>query len=86
MSCFTCFHKLLYHILKLFAKENGNDSRRCLVCAKSVIISYIRCALTEQICMDINCLDNAGKYQQELDIFIRCITGIQKIYPVICSK
>ena len=86
MGCLTCFHKLLYHILKLLAKENRNDSRRCFICSKSVIISYIRCALTEQIRMDINCLDNAGKYQQELDIFIRCITGIQKIYPVICSK
>ena len=31
-----------------------------LICTKSVVVSYIRCALTKQVSVNINCLDNAG--------------------------
>ena len=59
-ACFTvcsssCADQLFQYILQLFSKEYRNDSRRCLVCSQSVIISRIGCGFTKQICMLIDC-------------------------------
>ena len=76
-SSITCFYKLFYYVLKLFTEEHGNDCRRCFVCPKSMVVSDIGCGLAEQICMFVNRFHDAGKYKQELDIFIWCITRLK---------
>ena len=36
--------------------------------------------------MDINSLQDTCQNQKELDIFIRCFTGVQKVHSIICSN
>ncbi len=57
---FSGVAELVDHILQLLSKENGNNCRRSLVCSQSVIISHIRGRFTEQICMAVYGLDDAG--------------------------
>ena len=54
VSSRTGSDNLLYDILKLFAKENRDDCRRCLVCTKTVVISRVGCRHTKQGSIFIN--------------------------------
>ena len=76
MCCRTCADQLCNHIIKLLTKEYGDDCRRCFICAQSVIISDISCGPAEKICMIIYCFQDAGKYQKELNIFMRCFARL----------
>ena len=86
MSCITGLHQLLYHILQLLAQKYGNDCGRCLVRSQSVIVADIGCTLTKQVCMRIYSFQDTSQYQQELDVLVRSIAGIQKIYTIIGSQ
>ena len=70
---------------KLLTQEYGNDGRRCLVGSQTVIVSCSCNRQTEQILIIIHCLDHCTKEQQELCIFIRSLTGRQKVNPCIRS-
>ena len=82
-SRLACLDQLRHHVLKLLAQKNGNDSRRRFVRSKSVIVSYIGSRLTQQVCMGVHGLHNAGKNQEKLHVFVRRIAGIQKVHPVV---
>ena len=86
MGSFPCFHKLLYHVFELFSQEYGHNRRRRFISTKTVIVSNIGCTLTQQIRMNVHSLDNAGKHQKELDIFIRGFTRIKHIHAIIRSQ
>jgi glutamine synthetase len=63
-----------------------DDCGRCLVRSQSVIVADIGCTLTKQICMRIYSFQDTSQYQQELDVLVRSIAGIQKIYTIIGSQ
>ena len=86
MCCLTGLDELLHNILQLLAEEHGDDCGRCLVCPQSVIVADIRCTLAEQISVGVNCLHDAGKYQQELDVLVRCVAGIEQVHAIIGSQ
>ena len=67
MSSFTGLNELLYNIVQLVAEEYGDDSGRCFVCTKTMIVSDIGCGLTKQISVNINSLQDTSQNQQELD-------------------
>ena len=75
--------QLCHHILQLLAQEYGNDGRRCLVGAQTVIVSHIGCGLTQQVCMLIHRLQDTGQYQQELDVLMGCLARIQQVDAVV---
>ena len=58
---------------------NGNDSRRCFVCAKSVIITGRSNGHSHDILILIDSLDNCSKEKQELSVLLRVLAGIQKV-------
>ena len=82
----TCADQLLQNILQLLSKKYGNHCRRCLMAAKSLVISHICRRFTQKICMFIYCFQDTGEDQKELNIFMRCFARIQKIDSVICGK
>ena len=50
---------------------------------QTMVVSYICSRLTEKICMNINCLQDAGENQQELAVLVGAFTRLQKIDAVI---
>ena len=76
-------YQLSYHVFQLITQEYGYDSRRSLISSQTVIVTYICCGLAEQCSMSVNSFDYTSQYQQELDVCIRCKSGIQHIDAVI---
>ena len=70
---------LLNDILKLLAKEDRNDSRRCLVCSESVVVSRAGSRQTKKLCVVINSLDHSGKCQKEQLVLMWFLARIQKV-------
>ena len=85
-GCIAGLHQLRDDVLKLIAQEHGNNRWRRLICAKALVISCVSCGLSEQICMLINRLQNAGEYQQELDVLVRRLTWIKQVDPIISHQ
>ena len=75
--------KLIEHVIQLLTKEYGNDGRRSLVCTQTMVISYVSSGLTQQICMDVDCFQDAGENQQELTVLMGTFARIQKIDAVV---
>ena len=86
MCRLTGLDELLHDILQLLAEKHGDDCGRCLVRSQSVIVADVRCTLAEQISVSVNCLHDAGEYQQELDVLVRCVAGIEQVHTVIRSQ
>ena len=51
--------KLIEDIIQLLTKEYGNNRRRSLMCAQTMVISYIGSGFPEKIGMNINRLQDA---------------------------
>ena len=71
------------YLLKLCAYENGHDSRRCLVSAKTVIIACGSNGKSQQVSVLINSLDDSCKEGKELDIVLRILAGIEKVLTLV---
>ena len=82
----TCGDQLVNNVLKLLADEDGDDRRRCLLSAKTEVISRNSRRLAKQVRMAVNCFHNAGKNQKELDILMRCYTRIQHVDAGVGSQ
>ena len=74
------------YIRKLVAQEDGYYCGRSLACPQSVVISGGGNASTQNILMLVDCLDYSCKYQQELCIFSRGLSGIEQVDTCVCGK
>ena len=83
---FSRADQLRQHILQLLSQKDGDDGRRRLICAETVIISNIRRRFPEQIRMYVNGFEHTGQHQKELEVFMRRYAGFQKINPVVCRN
>ena len=48
-----------------------------------MVVTNIGSRLAEQIRMRVNSLQDASQYEEELDVFIGGITGLQQVHAVI---
>ena len=77
--------ELLYHVLQLLAQEYGDNSGRRFVGSQTVVVSNVRCGLTKQVCVGIYGFQDAGQYQQKLNVLMGRGTRIQQVDSVVCS-
>ena len=54
--------------------------------AKALVISNICCGLTKKICMLVNCFQDTGQNQKELNVLMWCLARLQKINAVISGQ
>ena len=54
--------------------------------AKALVISNICSGLTKKICMLVNCFQDTGQNQKELNVLMWCLTRLQKIDSIVCSQ
>ena len=54
--------------------------------AKALVISNICSGLTKKICMLVNCFQDTGQNQKELNVLMWCLPRLQKINSVISSQ
>ena len=64
---------------QLLAHEDGDDGRRCLVGAQTVIVAGGRDGGTEQVGVLIHGLDDGGEEDKELQVLHRGVTGVQQV-------
>ena len=86
MCCCACADQLLQHILKLLAKEYGDNCRRCFISTETFIVSNVCCRLSQKICVLINGFQDTGENKKELDILMRSFSRLKKVDPVICCQ
>ena len=54
MSRLPGLHQLSNHILQLFAQENRNNRRRCLIRSQAVVIAHVGSGLAQEIGVDVH--------------------------------
>ena len=70
---------------QLISKEDGDNSRRRLVCTETMIVSCAGNGDTQQICIIVNRFDDSHQENQELCVFSRSTSGLQQVYTSICN-
>ena len=65
--------------LQLIADEHGDDSRRRLVRAQTVIVACGCNRDAEQILILVNSLDNSGQEQDELGVLARVLARLEQV-------
>ena len=68
---------------QLVTQKDGHHSGRCLVGAQTVIIAGGGHRDTQQVLIVIHCLNNGTQEQQELGVFVGCLTGSQQVHTGI---
>ena len=76
-------HQLADHILQLFSQKDGHNGRGRFIRAQPQVIAHIGGRLPQQFCVGIDCLEDTGQDQQELDIALGRSPGLQQIDPVV---
>ena len=69
--------------LQLVADEHGDDRRRRLVRAQTVIVAGRSDGNAEQILIFVNSLDNGGQKQDELAVFARVLARLEQVLACI---
>ena len=72
--------------LPLLSKEYRDDCRRRFIRSQPVIISWVSRRLPQKIRVFIHRFQDTRKHQQELDIFMRRLSWLQQVLPIICGK
>ena len=83
-GCFPMFN-LVENILELIPKENGNDCRRRFCRTQTMVIAMAGSRHTQNIRILIHTFDDSCQENQELCVFMRCLTRIQQILSVIST-
>ena len=66
-------------LVELVAQEDGNNRRRCLVGAQTVIVARAGHSHTHQILIVIHCGDDGAEEYEELGVFTGGIAGVQQV-------
>ena len=85
-ACCSAMLNLVENILQLVAKKDGNDCRRCLLRAETMIVAGVGCRKAQQFRVFIHALDNRAQKYKELCIFMRCFPRIKQILPIIRAQ
>ena len=64
---------------QLLAHEDGDDGRGCLVGAQTVIVAGGGDGGAQQVCVLIDCLDDSGQEDQELQVLHGSVAGVQQV-------
>ncbi len=74
------------HVVQLVAQEDGDDGGRRLLGTQAVLVAGVGGGAAQQVGVLIHRLHDAGEDQQELEIFVGGIAGIQQILAVVGAQ
>ena len=75
-------HDSVDNTLDLVAQEDGDNRRRCLVCAKAVIVASRGNRGTKQACVLVDACNQAGKNNEELQVVLGLARGLEQVFVV----
>ena len=70
---------LLHYALQLVAQKDGDDGGGSLLAAQTVLVAHTGGGLAQQVGVDVHGLHDAGEDQQELEVLVGGVAGVQQV-------